>query len=98
VSYQTPAAGIRPSTALRPAANNINFNFDGFGDGPLQPGLNAALLVVQTNAPAAAVRQAAIIDSGAISVDVLSPVPEPASLGVLGFVAAAALRRRRANA
>ena len=52
----------------------------------------------QTNATAFAPATASIIDSGAISVATLGPaVPEPASIGICGFVAAMALARRRGH-
>jgi hypothetical protein len=95
-SYETVPApvGLPPTLIDRLTADTVGFGFLGFGPGPLFPGMTSARLVVQTNAPAAILSEANIIDSGSITVPALGPVPEPASLGLLAAAGVLAIRRR----
>jgi hypothetical protein len=97
-SFQLPATGLPPSLIDRTTADTVGASFSAVGQGVLFPGQTSARLVYQTNATAFAPATASIIDSGAISVATLGPaVPEPASIGICGFVAAMALARRRGH-
>lgn len=89
VSYQTPAAGVVPTTVDRSAsASTIGWNFTPVGlggAGSIPAGGASALLVIQTNAHAFAPINANVIDGSIGVAPSFGPVvPEPASLALLG--------------
>jgi MYXO-CTERM domain-containing protein len=94
-SYQVPTSGVAPAYIDRLTADVIGFSFSGIGAGPIFPGQSSSLLVVQTDAQGWVASTASIIDSGAITVASLGPIPEPATLGLAAFGALALVRRRR---
>jgi hypothetical protein len=105
VSYQ-PGAGQVPSITDRSinAGAVIGWDFTGVPDGlgTLMPGSTSTLLVVQTNAPAYDISQAAsVIDGATASIPEAGPSlstisPEPASLSLL-LAGGLGLKRRRRN-
>lgn len=94
-SYQLGTPGVPPTFIDRLTSDVVGFSFAGFGPGPIAPGVSTAVLVVQTDAPAFGAGIASIIDSGAVTVASYAPIPEPASLGLIGLAGALLLSRRR---
>jgi len=101
VSLQT--GGLAPILVDRSTPDVIGFSFlDGLGAGPLGPGAQSSLLVVETNSQAFTPSTASVIAGSTAGVPSFAPlpaIPEPTTialgavgaLGVLGFVA----RRRK---
>lgn len=102
---------VAPSTINRsvgPDGDAIGFSFIphigppvNFGNGDILPGRTSALLVIQTNWPTYQRSQAFVIDGSTAMATTFSPIPEPssvvlASMGLVGLVATAWRRRRRA--
>lgn len=102
LGWQTDASGELGSVPVptiidRPNnGNRVGFSFFYFGvdNGLIEPG-QTTHVVVQTNAPNFRVDTGSVIDGGVVNVDILSPVPEPATIAALGVGAVALLRRRK---
>jgi hypothetical protein len=98
VSTQT--GGVQPTLADRSTPDVIGFSFlDGLGQGPVRPGGQSSLLVVETNSLAFTPSTASIIDgstSGVVSFAPLPAIPEPGTLalGVIGSLGFIGLVRR----
>jgi hypothetical protein len=98
-----PAGTIEPTLADRSTPDVVGFSFlDGFGPGPIRPGQQSSLLVVETNAITHVESRAAIIDGTTAVVGTyapLMPIPEPGTwalgiLGILGLIGIARKARR----
>jgi hypothetical protein len=87
VSYQTPAAGVVPTSVDRDAAaSTIGWSFSPLGAGVIQPGAASALVVIQTNAHFFKPTNANVIDGSiGVAASFGPTVPEPASLALLGI-------------
>jgi hypothetical protein len=105
VSFQA-GTGTDPSYAQRgiaPAGEEVSFDFLNapLGNGQIVPGKSSSLLVIQTNASAysrslAGVGEAQTSNIATLApISVQPPVPEPASIGLLGGAALLLVRRRR---
>jgi len=95
VSFQTPASGVVPTSVDRDAsASSVGWSFNPLGAGAINPGTASALLVIQTNAPAFAPRNANILDGSIAVAASFGPViPEPTTLALAGL-GCLVLRRR----
>jgi hypothetical protein len=106
VSYQTPAAGLVPTSVDR-AFNGVTlgWSFTGapLGLGRVIPGLTTAKMVVQTNAPGYIGVLANVIDGSVVQVPTYGPsptpiggdIPEPGTLSLLLLGALGLMRMRR---
>jgi hypothetical protein len=96
-SYQTPATGVIPTYIDRLTVDVIGFSFQGppIGAGPIPPGANSAVLVVQSNAHTCVDAIANVIDGSTANVQTLGPAPEPSALVLLAMGGFALIRRRR---
>ncbi len=98
VSIQT--GGLPPSLADRSTPDVVGFSFlDGIGQGPLLPGGQTSLMVIETNSLAFTPSTASVIDGSTAGVPSFAPlpaIPEPATwaLGVIGVVGLLGLVRR----
>lgn len=91
-SMRAPALIDRPLPGDR-----LGFSFFNFGGPPtglILPG-EVSYVVVRTDAPSFTFNTGAVIDGDVATVDILSPVPEPATMAVVGLGFAALARRRR---
>jgi hypothetical protein len=91
-STQAGGAGIiTPTLVDRSTPDVVGFSFlDGFGAGPVRPGQQSSLLVVETNAITHVASTAAIIDGTTATVGTFAPlmaIPEPGTwaLGIIGL-------------
>lgn len=96
-SYQIPVTGISPALADRITADVVGWSFlsQPLGLGPIQPGQQSALLVVQSNAPDWKGSVASVIDGSVATIPTFGPVPEPTTLALLAVGGIAVARRRR---
>ena len=97
VSYTPTGTGVPPAQADRSTADVIGFNFvPTFGDGPILPGSDSRLLVVQTDSTVFTESIASAINGGVSMMPSFAPVPEPATwtLALLGLAGWYALTRR----
>lgn len=94
------ASIITPTLVDRSTPDVVGFSFlDGFGAGPIRPGQQSSLLVVETNALTHVPSRAAIIDGTTATVGTFAPleaIPEPGTwaLGIFGALALVGLIRR----
>lgn len=97
VSFNLDSLGVRPAIANRPVSDVIGFTFmDIIGEGLVPAGKSSRLLVVQTNATSYTENLASVIDGFVATTPTFSPVPEPATLGMMGVgIMALAFRRKR---
>lgn len=97
VSYQIPAVGVAPALVNRPTADFVGFTyFDApLGSGLITPGSSSAVMVIRTNSPAYRANFVSVIDGFVATVPSFSPIPEPATLALLGLGACLAARRRK---
>lgn len=98
VSSQT--GGVQPTLADRSTPDVVGFSFlDGLGQGPVRPGGQSSLLVVETNSLAFTPSSASVIDGSTAGVPSFAPlpaIPEPGTLvlGVFGSLGFLGLIRR----
>lgn len=94
-SYQTPTTGMPPTLINRSVEDVMGFSFfAGVGPGVLSPGMTSSVMVVQTDAPAWEPNVGSVINGHVTTVPILSPVPEPGTLALLGFGTLLMVRRR----
>ena len=96
-SFQIPASGVQPTNIDRITADVVGFSYlnPPIGFGPIAPGANSALMVVQTNATTCVPAIANVIDGAVATVNTYGPAPEPSTLALLGLAGLALARRRR---
>jgi hypothetical protein len=90
---------VAPVTADRDGAGLVvGFSFQPPDSAKILAGLTSNVLVISTNATAYTLGNASIIDGGTQTVQAFQPIPEPATLAMLGagLIALAAFRRRKA--
>jgi hypothetical protein len=112
VSYSSLFLGQPPTFIDRnPLGDVVGFSFPTaippvlVGPGALAPGMTSALMIIQTDATRFTLTTASVINGSTTSVLSLAPfkiVPEPSTLalgalGLIGTVAIAIRKRRRAN-
>lgn len=96
VSFALDSTGVRPAIANRPVADVIGFTFmDIIGEGLVPAGKSSKLLVIQTDGPDFVENLASVIDGSVAITPSYSPVPEPATMGILLVGAAAFFTRRK---
>jgi hypothetical protein len=95
------AGGVQPTLADRSTPDVIGFSFlDGLGgQGPVRPGGQSSLMVIETNSLAFTPSTASVIDgsiAGVVSFAPLPAIPEPATLvlGAIGTLGIIGLVRR----
>jgi hypothetical protein len=113
VSYSSLSGGLEPTFIDRnPLGDVVGFSFPTpippvlASFGALAPGMTSRLMVIQTNATLFTFTTASVINGSTTGVLSLAPdvlVPEPSTLalgalGLIGTVAIAVRKRRRANA
>ncbi len=90
------AGGVAPFYADRSIAGDVvGFVYPAF-IGQILSGQWSEVMVVHTPAFASTTGLGAVIDGRAANVDVLVPIPEPATIGLLGLGALSLLRKRKA--
>lgn len=96
VSFALDSTGVRPAIANRPVGDVIGFTFmDIIGEGLIPAGKTSKLLVIQSNAPDFVENLASVIDGSVATTPSYSPVPEPATMGLMVAGALAFLTRRK---
>ena len=95
------AGGVQPTLADRSTPDVVGFSFlDGLGgQGPVRPGGQSSLMVIETNSLAFTPSTASVIDgsiAGVVSFAPLPAIPEPGTLalGVIGTLGVLGLLRR----
>lgn len=97
-SYESPAIGLPPTLINRSVSDVVGFSFfAGVGPGVLSPGMTSSVMVIQTDAPSWQPNFGSVINGHVSSVPILSPVPEPGTLALLGLGALLMVRRRFAH-
>lgn len=89
---------VPPVTADRDAAGQVvGFSFQPPDAAKIGPGLTSNVLVISTNAIGYTIGNASIIDGGTQTVLAFQPIPEPATMALLGagLITLAVVRRRR---
>jgi hypothetical protein len=100
-STQAGGAGIiTPTLVDRSTPDVVGFSFlDGFGAGPVRPGQQSSLLVVETDALTHTASTAAVIDGTTATVGTFAPlpaIPEPTTwaLGIIGLASLIGIARK----
>jgi hypothetical protein len=92
---------IPPTLVDRSTPDVVGFSFlDGFGAGPVRPGQQSSLLVVETDALTHTASTASVIDGTTATVGTFAPlpaIPEPATwaLGIIGMASLIGIVRKK---
>ena len=99
VTWSSTLPGLAPVAVDRSigAGDVVGYFFGGFAPGysTITPGSNSAFLLIHTNATAAQLNIASVIDGYTANVPAWAPVPTPGSGALLGIGLLASARRRR---
>lgn len=92
---------VNPTLVSRDnSGSNVNFSFISgpIGAGEILPGQDSMVLRIATDAKQYTDGSTALLNGGIAAVQTYAPVPEPATMVILGGAAALAAARRRKNA